>query len=47
MLEAMKMEYTIAAPSNGIVDALLFAKGDQVPEATQLLSFTPDAEAAK
>ena len=40
IMEAMKMEHTIHAPSNGKVDDLLYAVGDQVPEGAQLLAFT-------
>jgi 3-methylcrotonyl-CoA carboxylase alpha subunit len=40
IMEAMKMEHTIHAPSNGKVEDLLYAVGDQVPEGAQLLAFT-------
>ena len=43
VLEAMKMEYTIHAPTAGRIEALLFEEGDQAPESTQLLRFEPDA----
>jgi 3-methylcrotonyl-CoA carboxylase alpha subunit len=39
ILEAMKMEHTIAAPHAGMVKELLYAVGDQVAEGAQLLSF--------
>jgi len=39
IMEAMKMEHTIAAPHNGVVEELLYAVGDQVAEGAQLLSF--------
>ncbi|HJV76321.1 MAG TPA: biotin/lipoyl-containing protein, partial [Noviherbaspirillum sp.] len=39
IMEAMKMEHTIAAPANGTVEDLLYAVGDQVTEGAQLLSF--------
>ena len=39
IMEAMKMEHTIAAPSDGVVEELLYAVGDQVAEASQLLAF--------
>jgi 3-methylcrotonyl-CoA carboxylase alpha subunit len=39
IMEAMKMEHTIAAPRDGIVQELLYATGDQVEEGVQLLSF--------
>jgi 3-methylcrotonyl-CoA carboxylase alpha subunit len=31
VLEAMKMEHQVRAPSAGVVDELLVAEGDQVP----------------
>ncbi len=37
VMEAMKMEHTIAAPSDGVVAELLFAPGDQVTEGVELL----------
>jgi 3-methylcrotonyl-CoA carboxylase alpha subunit len=37
VIEAMKMEHTIAAPYAGTVGALHFARGDRVPEGSQLL----------
>lgn len=39
IMEAMKMEHTIAAPANGTVEELLYAVGDQVAEGAQLLDF--------
>ena len=39
IMEAMKMEHTIAAPRDGVVLELLYATGDQVEEGVQLLSF--------
>jgi len=41
LMEAMKMEHTIAAPSDGTVAELLYAPGDQVAEGAELLRFTP------
>jgi 3-methylcrotonyl-CoA carboxylase alpha subunit len=38
VMEAMKMEHAIAAPKDGVVDELLFAPGDQVPEGAPLIS---------
>ncbi len=40
-MEAMKMEHTIAAAGDGVVDEVLFNVGDQVAEGTQLLRFSP------
>ncbi len=37
VLDAMKMEHTIAAPMDGVVAELLFAPGDQVTEGAELL----------
>ena len=37
VMEAMKMEHTIAAPMDGTVAELLFAPGDQVTEGAELL----------
>jgi 3-methylcrotonyl-CoA carboxylase alpha subunit len=39
IMEAMKMEHTIAAPANGTVEDFLYAVGDQVAEGAQLLAF--------
>ena len=37
VMEAMKMEHTIAAPRDGTVEQLLYAVGDQVVEGEELL----------
>ena len=37
VMEAMKMEHTIAAPADGVVAELLYAPGDQVAEGVELL----------
>jgi 3-methylcrotonyl-CoA carboxylase alpha subunit len=37
VMEAMKMEHTIAAPADGVVADLLYAPGDQVAEGAELL----------
>jgi len=37
VMEAMKMEHTIAAPGDGVVQELLYAPGDQVTEGAELL----------
>ena len=37
VMEAMKMEHTIAAPADGTVEELLYAPGDQVTEGAELL----------
>ena len=38
ILEAMKMEHTIAAPSDGVVKEIHFADGEQVLEGAQLIT---------
>jgi len=37
VMEAMKMEHTIAAPADGTVEELMYAPGDQVAEGAELL----------
>ena len=44
VIEAMKMEHTISAPHDGVVDALLYAAGDQVAEGSELLRLTRRAQ---
>jgi len=41
VMDAMKMEHTIAAPMDGVVAELLYAPGDQVVEGAELLKLTP------
>jgi 3-methylcrotonyl-CoA carboxylase alpha subunit len=38
ILEAMKMEHTIAAPKDGVVKEIHFAAGEQVPEGAELVA---------
>ena len=38
VMEAMKMEHTIAAPKDGVVQEVLYAPGDQVAEGAELLT---------
>ncbi|MGH6990087.1 MAG: acetyl-CoA carboxylase biotin carboxylase subunit [Stellaceae bacterium] len=40
ILEAMKMEHTIAAPSDGTIDAVHYGAGDLVAEGADLVDFT-------
>ena len=40
VMEAMKMEHTIAAPADGVVAELMYAPGDQVSEGVELLKIT-------
>ncbi len=46
VMEAMKMEHTIAAPRDGVVEALLYRAGDQVAEGGELLRLAAAATAA-
>ena len=39
VLEAMKMEHTIAAPADGTVEAVYYRAGDQVAEGAELIAF--------
>ena len=42
ILEAMKMEHTITAPSDGVVKQVLFVVGDQVGDGDELLQLEAD-----
>jgi 3-methylcrotonyl-CoA carboxylase alpha subunit len=42
IMEAMKMEHTIAAPADGVVAEILYAPGDQVQEGAELLRLQAD-----
>ena len=44
VLEAMKMEHTLRAPSNGRLKALKCAVGDFVQEGAELADFEPVAD---
>ncbi len=46
VIEAMKMEHTIAAPADGTVEELLYAPGDQVAEGAELLRIATAAATA-
>ena len=39
VLEAMKMEHTLAAPADGTVKTVRYAVGEQVPEGAELVEF--------
>jgi len=39
IMEAMKMEHTIAAPGDGVVEEVLYGVGDQVADGAPLLAF--------
>ena len=43
VLEAMKMEHTLTAPSDGTVKRVMFAVGEQVAEGVELIEFEPSA----
>ena len=43
IMEAMKMEHTITAPTSGVVTELLYGVGDQVADGDQLLVLSPNA----
>ena len=42
ILEAMKMEHSITAPADGVVEAVHFRVGDLVKEGAALLSFAEE-----
>ena len=44
ILEAMKMEHTIAAPASGLVKAFLFNVGEQVSDGAELVEFEADKQ---
>lgn len=44
VMEAMKMEHTIHAPRDGVVQELLYGVGDQVAEGGELLRLTQAEE---
>ena len=46
ILEAMKMEHTIAAPAAGVVTALHYRAGDQVAEGADLVEVTASVAGA-
>ena len=39
VMEAMKMEHTIVAPADGIIEEVLYGVGDQVAEGAELVRF--------
>jgi 3-methylcrotonyl-CoA carboxylase alpha subunit len=41
IMEAMKMEHTISAPADGVVEEVLYQVGDQVADGAPLLAFQP------
>ncbi len=47
VLEAMKMEYTISAPRDGVVAEILYSKGETVSEGDTLIAFQPNKQGYK
>jgi 3-methylcrotonyl-CoA carboxylase alpha subunit len=43
IIEAMKMEHTVRAPAEGVVQAVNFATGDRVEEGVELLELEAEA----
>lgn len=43
VMEAMKMEHTLSAPTDGVVTELLYAPGDQLADGVELLRLQTDA----
>jgi 3-methylcrotonyl-CoA carboxylase alpha subunit len=44
IIEAMKMEHTVTAPANGVVEAVRFAVGDLVEEGVELIALVPEGQ---
>jgi 3-methylcrotonyl-CoA carboxylase alpha subunit len=44
IIEAMKMEHTVAAPADGVVEAVRFAVGDLVEEGAELIALAPERQ---
>ncbi|HEY4472719.1 MAG TPA: acetyl-CoA carboxylase biotin carboxylase subunit [Stellaceae bacterium] len=44
VIEAMKMEHTVTAPADGVVDAVRFAPGDLVEEGAELIALAPERQ---
>lgn len=42
IIEAMKMEHTIFAPTDGLIKSIPFGAGDQVDDGAELITFEPD-----
>ena len=41
VIEAMKMEHTVAAPADGVIEAVRYAPGDLVEEGAELIALAP------
>ncbi|HEV2441601.1 MAG TPA: biotin carboxylase N-terminal domain-containing protein [Steroidobacteraceae bacterium] len=46
VIEAMKMEHSITAPHDGVVGTIHFARGDRVPEGSELLALSRAGDSA-
>jgi 3-methylcrotonyl-CoA carboxylase alpha subunit len=46
VIEAMKMEHSITAPYDGVVRAIHFARGERVPEGSELLALSRAGDSA-
>ena len=46
VIEAMKMEHSITAPHDGVVRVIHFARGDRVPEGSELLALSRGDDSA-
>jgi 3-methylcrotonyl-CoA carboxylase alpha subunit len=44
IIEAMKMEHTVAAPADGVVEAVRFAVGDLVEEGAELIAVVAERQ---
>jgi 3-methylcrotonyl-CoA carboxylase alpha subunit len=44
VIEAMKMEHTIAAPADGHVESFRYSPGDQVDEGAELMTFIAEED---
>ena len=42
IMEAMKMEHTIRAPNNGVVDTIYYKEGDMVDGGAELIAFSAE-----
>ena len=47
VIEAMKMEHSIIAPFDGIVETVHFTRGERVPEGSELLSLSRNADSGE
>ena len=46
VIEAMKMEHTVAASADGVVEAVRYSPGDLVEEGAELITLTPNDQAS-